>query len=133
MAFTVGIDADDGFVVKIDTVGLGESNKTRKAYLALRGDYYNAPFVTTMPTGDGLEKSLDQLTAWSAEAIRNFELRYEEVVAKMNLSKSLGDEDLLQHFDSKPAFQTFRASWSPEDKALFCRLARAVHMAGLDW
>lgn len=133
LAITVGIDADDGFVVKIDTVGLGESNKTRKAYLALRGDYYNAPFVSTMPTGDGLEKSLDQLTAWSAEAIRNFELRYEEVVAKMNLSKSLGDEDLLQHFDSKPAFQTFRASWSPEDKALFCQLARAVHMAGLDW
>ncbi|MFU2489231.1 McrB family protein [Thauera sp. WH-1] len=43
------------------------------------------------------------------------------------------DEDLLNHFDSKPAFQTFRASWSPQDKALFCRLARAVHSAGLDW
>lgn len=33
----------------------------------------------------------------------------------------------------KPAFQTFRASWSPQDKAVFCRLARAVHAAGLDW
>ncbi|MEG0634560.1 MAG: AAA family ATPase [Pseudomonas sp.] len=133
LAFTVGTDADDGFVVKIDTVGLDESSNPRQAYLALRGDYHNAPFVTTLPASEGVELTLDQLTAWSAEAIRNFKVRYEEVVAKMGLGKSLGDEDLLQHFDSKPAFQNFRASWSPEEKARFCRLARAVHMAGLDW
>ena len=36
LAYTVGIDADDGFVVKIDTVGLDESGALRKAYLALR-------------------------------------------------------------------------------------------------
>lgn len=134
LAYTVGIDADDGFVVKIDTVGLDESGALRKAYLALRGPYNNSsPFITKMPTGDGLEKSLDQLVSWSIEAIRSFKLRYDEVVTKLNLGKTLSDEDLLKHFDSKPAFQTFRASWSPPDKALFCRLARAVHTAGLDW
>ena len=67
------------------------------------------------------------------QAIRNFRLRYDEVVAKLNLGQTLSDEDLLKHFDGKPAFQTFRASWSPQDKALFCRLAKAVHSAGLDW
>jgi 5-methylcytosine-specific restriction protein B len=134
LAYTVGIDANDGFVVKIDTVGLDESDATRKAYLALRGTYNNSsPFVTKMPAGDGLGKSLDQLISWSIEAIRSFKLRYDEVVAKLNLGMALSDEDLLKHFDSKPAFQTFRASWSPHDKALFCRLARAVHMVGLDW
>jgi 5-methylcytosine-specific restriction protein B len=134
LAYTVGIDAEAGFVVKIDTVGLDDSNATRRAYLGLRGAYDNtAPFVATLPAAEGLEKSLDQLAAWSVEAIRNFRLRYDEVAAKLNLGQTLSDEDLLKHFDGKPAFQTFRASWSPEDKALFCRLARAVHSAGLDW
>ena len=50
-----------------------------------------------------------------------------------NLGEKQSDEDLLKHFDGKPAFKTFRASWSPQDKATFCRLARAVHAAGLDW
>lgn len=134
LAYTVGLDADDGFVVKIDTVGLDDWDATRRAYLALRGAYDNtAPFVAKLPAADGLGKSLDQLAAWSVEAIRGFRLRYDEVVAKLNLGKTLSDEDLLKHFDGKPAFQTFRASWSPQDKALFCRLARAVHSAGLDW
>jgi 5-methylcytosine-specific restriction enzyme B len=134
LAYTVGIGADDGFVVKIDTVGLDESNATRRAYLLLRGAYDNAaPFVAKLPAAAGLEKSLDQLAAWSVDAIRAFKLRYDDVVVKLNLGSSLSDEDLLKHFDGKPAFQTFRASWSPKDKALFCRLARAVHVAGLDW
>lgn len=134
LAYTVGIDANDGFVVKIDTVGLDDSDTTRKAYLALRGTYDNtSPFIAQLPAADGMEKSLDQLVTWSVETIRNFKLRYDEVVAKLNLGKTLSDEDLLKHFDGKPAFQTFRASWSPQDKALFCRLARAVHMAGMDW
>ncbi|WP_312956907.1 AAA family ATPase [Stutzerimonas nitrititolerans] len=134
LAYTVGIDANDGFVVKIDTVGLDDSDATRKAYLALRGTYDStSPFIAKLPAADGMEKSLDQLVTWSVEAIRNFKLRYDEVVAKLSLGKTLSDEDLLKHFDGKPAFQTFRASWSPQDKALFCRLARAVHMAGMDW
>ena len=134
LAYTVGIGADDGFVVKIDTVGLDDSDATRRVYLALRGAYDNtAPFIAKLAATDGLGKSLDQLAAWSVEAIRNFKLRYDEVVTKLNLVKTLSDEDLLRHFDGKPAFQTFRASWTPQDKALFCRLARAVHAAGLDW
>lgn len=134
LAYTVGVDATEGFVVKIDTVGLDESNAARRAYLTLRGAYDNsAPFVAKLPAAEGLEKSLDQLTTWSVEAIRTFKLRYNEVVTKLNLGTTLSDEDLLRHFDGKPAFQTFRASWSPQDKALFCRLARTVHAAGLDW
>lgn len=134
LAYTVGIDADDGFVVKIDTVGLDDSDATRRSYLALRGPVgHKAPFVAVLPAIDGLAKSLDQLVAWSAEAIRNFKLRYDDVVVKLNIGTKLSEEDLLKHFDGKPVFRTFRAGWSAEDKALFCRLARAVHSAGLDW
>ena len=40
---------------------------------------------------------------------------------------------MLAHFDGKPAFRDFRATWTQEDTSLFCRLARAVHSAGLDF
>jgi len=134
LAYTVGIGAEEGFVVKIDTVGLDDSNPTRRAYLNLRGpQYQGSPIVAVLPPNEGLGLSLDQLTAWSIDAIRKFTIRYDEMVSKLNLAKALSDEDLLKHFDGKPAFQTFRAGWSEQDKSLFCRLARAVHSAGLDW
>lgn len=131
LAYTVGIDAEAGFVVKIDTVQADPDLRAR--YEAIRGPYDGSPIVAMLPVQDGLSKSLAELVNWSVEAIRNFKLRYDDVAAKLNLGKTLSDEDLLKHFDGKPAFKTFRASWSAEDEALFCRLARIVHAAGLDW
>ncbi|KGC65251.1 AAA domain family protein [Burkholderia pseudomallei] len=134
LAYTVGINAENGFEVKIDTVGLDDSDPIRKAYLALRGTYGNSsPIVALLPVAEGLGKSLAELVEWSVSAIRAFRMRYTEVIAKLNLDRNLSDEDLLKHFDDKPSFKIFRASWSPQDKVLFCRLARAVHAAGLDW
>jgi len=134
LAYTVGIDAVLGFVVKIDLVDTQtEESALRPKYEAIRGPLTASPIVAVLPATDGLAKSFSELVVWSVEAIRNFKLRYDELVAQLNLDKTLSDEDLLKHFDGKPAFQTFRASWSPQDKALFCRLARAVHSAGLDW
>lgn len=134
LAYTVGIGADDGFVVKIDTVGLDEGEPARRDYLALRGGYDNgSPIVAMLPVSEGSSKSLAELVDWSIEAIRKFRLRYDEVVTKLDLVEKLSDEELLKHFDGKPAFKTFRASWSLQDKARFCRLARTVHAAGLDW
>ena len=134
LAYTVGIDAVLGFVVKIDVVDTQtEDSALRPKYETIRGPLTASPIVAMLPATDGLNKSFSDLVAWSVEAIRNFKLRYDDLVAQLNLGKMLSDEDLLKHFDGKPAFQTFRASWSPQDKALFCRLARAVHAAGLDW
>lgn len=134
LAYTVGIGAEDGFVVKIDTVGLDEGDPIRRKYLALRESYDNAsPIVAMLPSSEGLGKSLAELVDWSVEAIRKLRFRYDEVVTKLELAEKLSDEELLKHFDVKPAFKTFRASWSEQDKATFCRLARAVHAAGLDW
>jgi len=134
LAYTVGIGAGEGFVVKIDTVALDDSEPVRREYVALRGsDDNSSPVVAILPIADGLGKSLAELVDWSVDAIRRFQYRYEEIVSKLNLGETLSDEDLLKHFDGKPAFKTFRASWSPEDSARFCKLARAVHAAGLDW
>lgn len=134
LAYTVGIDAADGFVVKIDTVGLDDSEPVRRAYLALiGGPNENGPIYSKLSAAEGLEKSLDELTAWTLDAIRHFEIRYDEVVARLGLSASVSDEDLLKRFDGKPAFRDLRASWSAEEKAHFCQLARIVNGAGLDW
>ena len=134
LAYTVGIEANDGFVVKIDTVGLDQGEPTRRAYLSVRGGYDDAsPIVAMLPLSEGLGKTLAELVDWSVEAIRSFGVRYDEVATKLDLGEKLSDEDLLKHFDGKPAFKTFRASWSPQDKATFCKLARSVHAAGLDW
>lgn len=134
LAYTVGIGADEGFVVKIDTVGLDDGAPARRNYLEVRGGNDNAsPIVAMLSAPDGLAKSLPELVDWSIDAIRKFRIRYDEVAAKLNLGAPLSDEGLLKHFDGKPIFKTFRASWSPQDKARFCRLARAVHAAGLDW
>lgn len=132
LAYTVGIEADAGFVVKIDVVKADLA--LRAQYEAVRGPFSNqSPIVAILSTPEGLAKSFAELVMWSVEAIRNFKLNYNQMVTKLNLGKALTDEDVLKHFDGKPAFRTFRASWSPQEMVLFCRLARAVHAAGLDW
>lgn len=134
LAYTVGISADKGFVVKIDTVGLDESDPIRRDYLALRENYGNeSPIVAMLPASEGLGKSLAELVDWSVESIRKFRISYDGMVSKLGLGKKLNDEDLLKHFDGKPTFKTFRANWSQQEKAIFSRLARVVHAAGLDW
>jgi len=133
LAYTVGID-ENGFKVKIDTVGLENASAARRTYLELRdqpGD--SSPFVAKLSPVEGLAKSMNDLVAWSVDAIGKFTMRYDDVVERLNLIRPLSDEDVLKHFDGKPAFQTTRASWLPADKELFCRLARVVHGAGLDW
>ena len=134
LAYTVGISAEDGFVVKIDTVGLKEAASARQTYLKLRdssGD--DSAIVGKLSAAEGLSKNMEQLTDWSIQQINSFKPGYDEIAKQLKLDQVRTDEDLLKHFDGKPAFQTFRASWTLEDAAAFCRFARAIHRAGLDW
>jgi len=134
LAYTVGIDYAEGFIVKIDTVGLDDSDPKRKQYMTVRGAFDNSsPVLGKLSKTEGLEKSLAELVEWSVNAIRGFKLRYTEVVAKLGLAVRLSDDDLLKRFSSKPAFKAFIDSWTTADAALFCRLARSVHDAGYDW
>jgi 5-methylcytosine-specific restriction protein B len=116
LAYTVGVDADEGFVVKIDTVGLDDGAPARRDYLAVRGSFDNAsPIVAMLPASEGLDKSLAELVDWSVKAIRQFPLSYDEVVAKLDWSEKLSDGDLLKHFDGKPTFKTPFTSLSAQD------------------
>lgn len=134
LAYTVGIDAEAGFVVKIDTVNLEDTAPERRKYLALRGSFNNqSPIARTLPASEGLSKSLPELVAWSIDAIQGFSMKYDDVVTQLDLNVEISDDELLARFDSKPTFKSFRQTWTKQDQARFCRLARAVHLAGLDW
>ncbi|ARU18291.1 AAA family ATPase [Croceicoccus marinus] len=52
---------------------------------------------------------------------------------KFRDSAHLGDSDILAKFDSNADFRAVRANWDEVTEASFCRIARAVHNAGLDW
>ncbi len=134
LAYTVGISADFGYEIKIDTVGLSERDPIRKAYLELRGDYNDSsPILARLSRDEGLNMELPELVDFAVRAVRDFGSGYDDAWATLDKSSTLNDEELLARFDSKPEFRDFRASWEETDKVMFCRLARAVHSAGLDW
>ena len=133
LSYTVGISADDGFVTKIDTVHLGDQDPVRQAYLELRGNFDDSsPIITRLSRDEGLERTLRELVESTVQAINDFQPGYNDVWIELDRNRNVEDEDLLEHFNRKPAFKEFRAAWTQEDTALFCRLARAVHRAGLD-
>lgn len=134
LAYTVGIGADDGFVVKIDTVGLEDGDPVRRAYLKLRGAYENgSPIVAKLPADKGLSLDFTALVEWSVEAIEKFKLGYDDVAKQLGLSNAQNESDLLKHFQGHKDFVTRQPKWAPGITALFCRLARSVHDAGFDW
>ena len=81
---------------------------------------------------EGLEKTLRELVDSTVQAINDFRPGYNEVWTELDRHRNLDDEELLKHFDGKSTFRDFRATWTEEDKSLFCRLARAAHRGGLD-
>jgi 5-methylcytosine-specific restriction protein B len=134
LAYTVSISSANRFEISIDTVGLDDKEPMRLAYQRMRGaDDSMAPFVARLDRNVLLGQSMDELVDWTVNAIKEFRLGYEDVVTELKLNAVMTDEDLLKHFDGKPVFKTFRSNWTPAEKAIFCRLARSVHSAGLDW
>lgn len=130
LAYTVGIDASQQFLVKIDTVG---DHPQKQAYNAIRGnDDAMSGIVAQLPKSEGLGMTMDELVEWSVKKVESFRPTYNEVIRKLGLA-ALTDEQILGHFDGKPAFREHRIGWSATEIALFCRLARLAHYLGLDW
>jgi len=92
LAYTIGIDADDGFVVKIDTVQADQP--LRKKYEALREvDGNESPIVAVLPAADGLQMSLADLVKWSIDQINKFGYSYDEVAEKLGLLNEASDPE----------------------------------------
>lgn len=95
LAYTVGIDALAGFVVKIDTVQADP--QLRGLYEQIRVAFSNeSPIVAILPSAEGLAKSMEDLIDWSIRAIKEFRLSYEEMVERLglkNTEQEKNDED----------------------------------------
>lgn len=86
LAYTVGITANEGFVVKIDTVGLDEGSAVRLAYEKLRGPFGNdSPMVRILPVEAGLALDMNGLVAWSERQIRELPVTYEQICEQLEL------------------------------------------------
>lgn len=133
LAYTVGLNGDEGFVVKIDTVKVQQGHPTRDAYLALRGPSQASTLVQVLPIDKGLAMSMDELVAWSIEAIWRIEPSYDEVAQRIGLTGKVEPDAVLKHFDVNEEFRAMRGRWSAAETDQFCRLARLVHDAGMDW
>jgi 5-methylcytosine-specific restriction protein B len=134
LAYTVGIAAEEGFVVKIDTVGVDAGDAVRKEYLKLRGNYDNtSPFVAQLPMDKGLGLDFTELVDWSVESVKKFKMNYDEVATKVGLPAVEDHLLLLQHFRGSEDFDEREPLWTETTRELFGRLARAVNDLGLDW
>ncbi len=130
LAYTVGIDAAQVFLVKIDTVG---NPPQQQAYAAIRGNDDEASgIIAILPKADGLRMSMDQLVDWTVRKIADFRPSYDEIVKQLALGE-LTDLQILSRFDGKTAFREYRERWTDGESALFCRLVRMTHDLGLDW
>lgn len=85
LAYTVGIDSDGEFCVKLDTVSTG--GKMRQLYEAIHGgDHGASPIAAVLPFEEGMNLSLEGLTAWSLKAIESFDPGYDELARRIGLT-----------------------------------------------
>lgn len=89
IAFTVGLNSEWGFQLKIDTVHIEESSALRQKYLALRGDFENSHIVKLLDEDVGLEMDFDELLAWSQKEIVSLIPEYEKLVNEFQGKESM--------------------------------------------
>ncbi|PYB83501.1 McrB family protein [Pseudomonas soli] len=134
LAYTVGIDADKGFVVKLDLVDAKiEGAGLRDRYNKLRGPVHASPIVAILSAEDGLARGFQGVVDWSAASIKKFGIGYDEMADRLGLTSKSDVVELLRHFHVSKDFRERQPNWSHEMTQLFARLAVAVHELGFDW
>lgn len=85
LAYTVGIDSGGEFCVKLDTVSA--DREMRERYVAIRGgDHASSPISAVLPFQEGMNLSLEGLTAWAVKAVGSFEPGYGELARRIGVS-----------------------------------------------
>ncbi len=134
LAYTVGIDAELGFIVKIDLVDNKVKDPAlRKKYEHIRGPIASSPIVAIKSAAEGLALDFTELVDWSMNSIRKFESAYDDIAAQLGLSPGHDQKTLLHHFRGHEDFFERQPLWTTTTTELFARLARAVNEMGLDW
>ncbi|ABA74401.1 MULTISPECIES: McrB family protein [Pseudomonas] len=134
LAYTVGIDATKGFVVKLDLVDTKIADDgLRERYEKLRGPFGASPIVAILPAEEGLKRGFHGIVEWSAAAITHFGIGYDEMADQLGLTTAPTDAEILRHFEVSKDFKLRQPQWSRETTQLFVRLAVAIHRVGFDW
>lgn len=89
LAFTVGIDTDNHFQIKIDTVGLGEDDERRQKYFQVRGDYHNSKIVKLLPSEQVLDKGWQYLIDLSANLITDLKPSFDSLLQVLQGTNSV--------------------------------------------
>jgi hypothetical protein len=76
LAYSVGVDTDNQFTIKVDTVGLAPSDPRRQEYLKLRGDFNNSSLVKNLPYQQVLDKGWKYLIDLTANIINTLKPAY---------------------------------------------------------
>ena len=134
LAYTVGINSELGFVVKIDLVDSKVKDPAlRKKLEQIRGSLTSSPIVAIKSATEGLKLDFTALVDWSVESIKNFKPSYYEVANQLGLSAGQDRASLLHHFKGHEDFVERQPLWISTTTELFDRLARTVNEMGLDW
>lgn len=80
LAVTVGIDTDNRFTIKIDTISIPATDTRRQQYLTIRGDYDNSPFVKHLPYEQVLDKGWKYLIDLSANIITSLKPDFDKLL-----------------------------------------------------
>jgi hypothetical protein len=93
LAFTVGIDSDEGFITKIDIVEAKAPAGARdRLHEKFGRDYNQSPIAERLSEEEGSGKTLDDLIEWSVEAIQGFNPSYNDVVEILDLLPQSTDQ-----------------------------------------
>ncbi len=134
LAYTVGIDAELGFVVKIDLVDSQISDPAlHNSYERIRGSFTSSPIVAIKSITDGLSLDFTAIVEWSISAIKGFSKTYDDVAMQLGLVSDSDTDNLLAHFQGHDDFVKRQPRWSQPTTELFIRLAHSIHNLGLDW
>ncbi|MCG2952854.1 hypothetical protein, partial [Escherichia coli] len=63
---------------------------------------------------------MEDLVAWSLNAISEFGLSYDEVAKRIGQPDEVEPDAVLKHFDINEDFRTMRKGWTTEETAQFC-------------
>lgn len=80
LAYTVTIDTDEQFIVKIDTVGLGEADERRQKYLKFRGEYTRSSIVKILPAEQVLDKGWKYLIDLSINIVTSLKPDFDKLL-----------------------------------------------------
>ncbi|MEO7939389.1 MAG: restriction endonuclease, partial [Burkholderiaceae bacterium] len=87
LAYTVGISADSGFFVDMDLIDVKVKNPSlRKEFEKIRGSNTPSPIGATKTASEGLSMDFAELVNWSADAIKNYKISYDDVADQLGLS-----------------------------------------------